>query len=196
MEKTGFMMKRELRARMRARNRALDPAERAAASCEIFRRVERLEAFAKARTVGVFCSLPDEPDTREALARWGSVKRVAVPRVEGASMRFFRYDPCTQHIGAFGIEEPGPEAEECLPGELDLIVVPGVAFTSRGERMGRGRGYYDRYLTQPTLRAVKIGVCFAHQLVDTLPVEPHDVPMDCVVTEAFPETFPEAFPEP
>lgn len=187
MEKTGFMMKRELRARMRARNRALDPAVREAASCEIFRRVERLEAFARARTVGVFCSLSDEPDTREALARWSAVKRVAVPRVEGSTMRFFRYDPRTQHIGAFGIEEPGPEAEECLPGELDLIVVPGVAFTPGGGRMGRGRGYYDRYLTQSALRAAKVGVCFAHQLVDTLPVEPHDVPMDCVVTEASPE---------
>lgn len=183
MEKTGCMMKKELRALMRARNRALAPEMRAAASREIFRRVERSEAFAKARFVGVFCALADEPETREALARWSAVKRVAVPRVEGDTMRFFRYDPRTQHPGAFGIEEPGPEAVPCDPGELDLIVVPGVAFTPDGFRVGRGRGYYDRYLAQPGLRAVKVGVCFAHQLVETLPVEPHDVPMDCVVTE-------------
>lgn len=187
MEKTGFMMKKELRALMRARNRALDPRLRARASQEIFRSIELSEAFGRACTVGLFCSLDDEPDTREALVRWSAVKRIAVPRVEGDSMRFFRYDPRTQRTGAFGIEEPGPEAEECAPGELDLIVVPGVAFTPQGVRMGRGRGYYDRYLAQPGLRAVKVGVCFAHQLVEALPVEPHDVPMDCVVTERLPE---------
>ena len=93
-------------------------------------------------------------------------------------------DPRTQRPGAFGIEEPGPQAELCDPGELDLIVVPGVAFTAAGQRMGRGRGYYDRYLSQPGVRAVKVGVCFAHQLVVSLPVEPHDVTMDRVVTDA------------
>lgn len=178
------MTKRELRTAMRGRNRMLTPAARAAASREIFRRVESLEAFAAARTVGLFCALADEPDTSEALARWGRCKRVAVPRVEGETMRFYRYDPAAMLPGAFGIEEPGPEAELCDPAELDLIVVPGMAFTASGQRMGRGRGYYDRYLAQPGLHAVKVGVGYAHQLVGALPVEPHDVAMDCVVTDA------------
>lgn len=169
---------------LRVRNRAMSPEARLVASREIFNRVEGLEAFAAARTVGFFCSLPDEPDTSEVLARWSVGKCVAVPRVEGDTMRFFRYDPRTQRPGAFGIEEPGPQAELCDPGELDLIVVPGVAFTAAGQRMGRGRGYYDRYLSQPGVRAVKVGVCFAHQLVVSLPVEPHDVTMDRVVTDA------------
>lgn len=178
------MTKKELRALMRARNRSLEDAARRRASREIFRRVEALEAFAAARTVGLFCSLGDEPDTSEALARWGASKRLAVPRVEGERMRFFRYDPRTQRPGAFGIEEPGPEAEACEPGELDLVIVPGVAFTPSGQRLGRGRGYYDRYLSQPGLRALKVGVCFAHQLIDALPAEAHDVTMDCVVSDA------------
>ena len=96
-------------------------------------------------------------------------------------MRFFRYDPAAMRPGAFGIAEPGPAAEECLPQEIDLVVVPGVAFTADGARMGRGRGYYDRYLSQPALRATKVGVCYAHQLCDGLPTEPHDVAMDAVV---------------
>lgn len=171
---------------MRARNRSLQSGMRDRASREIFRRVESLEAFRKARTVGFFCSLADEPDTREALSRWSAVKCLAVPRVEGETMRFFRYDPRTQHPGAFGIEEPGPEAVLCPPEELDLIVIPGVAFSPDGFRMGRGRGYYDRYLAQPGVRAVKVGVCFAHQLAETLPVEPHDIRMDRVVTDRDP----------
>ena len=85
--------------------------------------------------------------------------------------------------GAFGIAEPGLEARLCEPRELDLVIVPGTAFTAAGARCGRGRGYYDKYLSRPDVHAVKVGVCFAHQLVGELPSEPHDVAMDCVITE-------------
>ena len=98
-------------------------------------------------------------------------------------MRFFEYDPRRLVPGAFGILEPGPDARLCGPGELDLLLVPGVAFTAGGLRCGRGKGYYDRYLAQSGFRAVKIGVCFAHQLVDALPAEPHDIRMDGVIFE-------------
>ena len=82
-----------------------------------------------------------------------------------------------------GIAEPDVDAEPCEPSEIDLIVVPGTAFTQAGARMGRGRGYYDKYLSQPGFRGVKVGVCYAHQLVGELPVEPHDVFMDYVITD-------------
>ena len=178
------MTKKELRAAMRRRNLGMDAAERAEASRRIFGRAGRLEAFGRARTVGVFCSLADEPDTSEALARWSAAgRRLAVPRVEGDVMRFYEYDPRTMRPGAFGIAEPGPEARLCEPRELDLVIVPGTAFTAAGARMGRGRGYYDKYLAQPEVHAVKIGVCYAHQLVGELPSEPHDVAMDCVITD-------------
>ena len=178
------MTKKELRAAMRRKNLGITPSERAAASGRIFARAELSEAFGRARTVGVFCSLADEPDTSEALARWAAAgRRLAVPRVEGDVMRFYEYDPRTMRPGAFGIVEPGPEARLCEPRELDLVIVPGTAFTAAGARMGRGRGYYDKYFAQPEVHAVKIGVCYAHQLVGELPSEPHDVAMDCVITD-------------
>ena len=178
------MTKKELRAAMRRKNLGITPSERAAASGRIFARAELSEAFGRARTVGVFCSLADEPDTSEALARWSAAgRRLAVPRVEGDVMRFYEYDPRTMRPGAFGIAEPGPEARLCEPRELDLVIVPGTAFTAAGARMGRGRGYYDKYLAQPEVHAVKIGVCYAHQLVGELPSEPHDVAMDCVIPD-------------
>lgn len=177
------MTKKELRAVMHRKNLGITPSERAAASGRIFARAELSEAFGRARTVGVFCSLADEPDTSEALARWSAAgRRLAVPRVEGDVMRFYEYDPRTMRPGAFGIVEPGPEARLCEPRELDLVIVPGTAFTAAGARMGRGRGYYDKYLAQPEVHAVKIGVCYAHQLVGELPSEPHDVAMDQVIT--------------
>ena len=178
------MTKKELRAAMRRKNLGITPSERAAASGRIFARTELSEAFGRARTVGVFCSLADEPDTSEALARWSAAgRRLAVPRVEGDMMRFYEYDPRTMRPGAFGIAEPGLEARLCEPRELDLVIVPGTVFTAAGARMGRGRGYYDKYLAQPEVHAVKIGVCYAHQLVGELPSEPHDVAMDCVITD-------------
>ena len=177
------MTKKELRAAMRKRNLGMTPAERAEASARIFGRAGRMEAFRAARTVGLFCSLPDEPDTAGTLARWSAVKRVVVPRVEGDVMRFYEYDPLTLCPGAFGIAEPGPEARLCDPSEIDLVVVPGTAFTASGVRCGRGRGYYDKYLSQQGVHAVKAGVCFAHQLVGELTAEPHDVAMDYVITD-------------
>ena len=177
------MTKKELRKEMRALNRALDPAVRAAASVRIVARIERLSVFAESRTVGLFCALPDEPDLSSALERWRAAKRLVVPRVEGDAMRFFEYDPRRLVPGAFGILEPGPDARLCSPGEIDLLLVPGVAFTAGGLRCGRGKGYYDRYLAHPDFRGVRIGVCFAHQLVDALPAEPHDVRMDGVIFE-------------
>ena len=167
---------------MRQRNRTLDHGVREAASERIFRQVEQCEEFRCAEDVALYCALPDEPPTEPVIARWLELgKRVVVPRVEGDEMRFFRYDPATQVVGAFGIEEPGDGALLCSPSEIELMVVPGVAFTATGDRMGRGRGYYDKYLSQSDFRAYTIGVGYAHQLVDTLPVAEHDRRLDKVV---------------
>lgn len=177
------MEKKELRKTMKRRNMALTSVQRAEASARIFAQVEALPAFAAARTVALFVSLGDEPDTREALERWRAARRVVVPRVEGETMRFFSYDPATMRPGAFGISEPGPEAEPCDPAAIDLMAVPGTAFTASGARCGRGRGYYDRYLAQPSVRAVRVGICYRHQVVAELPVEAHDARMDVVVRD-------------
>ena len=166
---------------MRQLNRALDSRQRLRASAAIFSAVERLPEFRAARTVAVFAALPDEPATDEVLARWASTRRVVLPRVEGDAMRFYACRPDALVFGAFGILEPQGE-RPCPAGEIDLVVCPGVAFTADGRRLGRGRGYYDRYLGDPAFRGFRVGVCYAHQLVDALPVEPHDVRMDRVIT--------------
>ena len=175
------MVKKEIRERMRQLNRALDSRQRLRASAAIFSAVERLPEFRAARTVAVFAALPDEPATDEVLARRASTRRVVLPRVEGDAMRFYACRPDALVFGAFGILEPQGE-RPCPAGEIDLVVCPGVAFTADGRRLGRGRGYYDRYLGDPAFRGFRVGVCYAHQLVDDLPVEPHDVRMDRVIT--------------
>lgn len=175
------MGKKEIRAAMRALNNALTATERLTASTAIFSAIERLPEFRAARTIAFFSALPDEPATDEVLARWNETRRVVLPRVEGETMHFYSCRPETLRFGAFGILEPQGE-EECPPERIDLMICPGVAFTEDGRRLGRGKGYYDRYLSQPAFRGYRVGVCYAHQLVDDLPVEPHDVRMDAVVS--------------
>lgn len=120
--------KKEIRAGMRSRNRALTEAERLEAADRIAARLESDARFAAAHTVALFCSLPDEPPTERMLARWSGRKRIVVPRVGGETMEFFDYRPDGLADGAFGILEPQAGAP-CSPAGIDLIVVPGVAFT-------------------------------------------------------------------
>ncbi len=196
------MTKDELRRAMRQRNCVLPLEEKRAAAERIFARVEALPAFGRARCVACFCALPDEPPTESVLRRWSADRRVVVPRVEGDTMQFYDYRPDALTCGAFGIAEPVVREESdtsegigahsasdassasycalCPPEAIDLLVVPGVAFTREGARLGRGKGFYDRYLSQPALHACCVGVCFAHQLVADLPVEPHDRSMEVV----------------
>ena len=178
------MTKKELRRTMKARNLSLGAEARSVASARIFGRVGELPAFAAAHTVALFSALPDEPDTGGVAERWRAAgKRLVLPRVEGDAMRFCDCDPAALRRGAFGIAEPEPGARTCPPGEIELVVVHGVAFTAAGVRLRSGKGYYDRYLSQAEFRGATVGVCYAHQLVGELPSEPHDVAVDCVVAE-------------
>ncbi len=169
--------KAELRKIMRQKNRSLSPEERAESSLRLWQQVEVLPSFEQAVTIAFFSSLPDEPDTQPALERWQYRKRLLVPRVEGEEMSFYEYRPERMVSGSFGISEP-EMGEAVAPEEIDLILVPGVAFTRSGDRMGRGKGFYDKYLVRMRSDAVKVGICYPHQLVDELPTEPHDIRMD------------------
>ena len=95
-------------------------------------------------------------------------------------MDFYPYDPTAMEIGSFGISEPQTEVA-IDPSEIDVIIVPGVAFTLSGVRCGRGKGYYDKYLSRNGFRAIKISVCYKEQLAEEIPSEPHDILMDCVI---------------
>lgn len=134
--------------------------------------------------VALFSPLHDEIDigrvTRSAPCR------IVLPRVEStdgdeARMEFYDFSPEAMARGAFGIDEP-QHGSPCPPADIDLMILPGMAFTREGLRLGRGKGYYDRYTAREGFRARCIGVCFVHQLLDALPAERHDRRMEAVVT--------------
>ncbi len=86
------------------------------------------------------------------------------------------------HVGPYGIQEPGPMAEECVPESLDLILIPGLAFGSSGERIGLGKGHYDRFLAQAP-SALRITLALDLQLFESIPQNSWDQPVDWVVSE-------------
>ncbi len=141
---------------------------------------ERLRGWTfwqQASCVCVFSALADEPDV---LPSWPEGKRIAMPRVEGDELQF-RWVASRGELrpGRFGILEPASEAPDA-GSEFDLILVPGKAFDLQGGRLGRGKGFYDRFLAEA--RGLRAGVCFDDQIVEGVPLEPHDLRMDFVVT--------------
>lgn len=174
------MNKETVRSRMRARKALLSSDERLSAANAVFRQVEQNLAFMLAERILVYHSLPDELSTLDFIDRWHTRKRFFLPRVNGVNLDILPYDRSRLHLGAFHIEEP--DGEELTPVEdIELIIVPGVAYDRRGCRVGRGKGYYDRLLSGT--KAVKIGVAYDFQLVDEIDTDEFDVPVDIVITD-------------
>ena len=150
-------------------------------SAEILARLEAHPAFQAAGTVLLYHSLPDEVDTHAFIRKWSASKRILLPVVKADELELRAYTgPETLTTGSYGILEPTGPLFTRYP-DIALVVVPGVAFDRLGNRLGRGKGYYDRLL--PRLAdAYKIGICFPYQLVDEVPAEDFDIRMDEVLT--------------
>lgn len=153
--------------------------DRTLRSVQLWAELAELPQYTDATVVMAFAALATEPDTdglHARLARDG--KRLLLPRVEPAGLVAVPAAATTRR-GAFGIVEPLGDPVD--PSTIDLVVVPGVAFTTDGWRLGHGKAYYDRFLpTAP--QAFTVGACFAEQLVDELPVQAHDVRLHRVLS--------------
>lgn len=179
------MDKGELRALAREARRAMTAEERAAAMHAVADIVLALPGVADARTVLGYVATAEELDPApvlEALRHRGA--RVALPRVTGPMRLSLHWVTEGDKLvaGALGILEPAQDAPRAEAHEIDLALVPGVAFDAACNRIGYGGCFYDNLL--PTLRpdALKVGLAFDAQLVEAVPVEDHDVPLDFVVT--------------
>lgn len=153
-------------------------------SLEILSRLEQTTLFQTASCIALYHAIPGEVQTAAFIEKWGEMKKILLPVIEGNDLRMVLYKGNESlRPGVFGILEPQIEESNTnlYEKEIELIVVPGVAFDRQLNRMGRGKGYYDRLLS--TLTAPKVGICFGFQLMDTIPVEPFDRKMDAVITE-------------
>lgn len=153
--------KSALRAEMRLRLRQLTAEDRQSSSDEICERVLEMERWNDAKNIVLFVPLPSEPII-QPLALDCKARRVTCATIAQA---------------------PKDGVDLHLPNEIDLILVPGLAFSEDRHRLGRGGGFFDRLLAGAGKNAFKLGICFSFQILERIPTEAHDVVMDAVVTD-------------
>ena len=177
--------KAALRQRIRAAAARLGAAERETAAQSLCRVLEQQPCWQQARLILAFMPMPVEVNVLPVLARARQAgKRLALPRFRPVHKD---YEICEVgdwaadlQIGAFNISEPAAHCPTVALHELDFALVPGLAFDRAGRRLGRGKGFFDRLLAE--VRGIKCGVAFDWQIVEAVPVEPHDIALDCLVT--------------
>ena len=175
------MDKKELRRQIREKKRAMTMEEIQQASSRLGELFVNSQAYKNARTI--YGYLPYNQEVRtvpmlEQALRDG--KRVAVPKVYGDDMKFIYMDDLSKvELGYAGIPEPvadGPVAED----ETALVLMPGMAFTEKGDRMGYGGGFYDKFLAKEPNHPT-VALCYGFQMVESLPTAEYDIPVDCVL---------------
>ncbi len=178
--------KNAVRAMMRQLLARMDPADRRERSRSLVARLTELPAWQTARRVLLFAPLPVEPDV-DPLWSLGALegKECAYPRVEGMVTRlYYVHGLAGLEPTRWGLREPVKlAAREANVADFDLALVPGLAFDAQGGRLGRGGGFYDKLLAGRNRKLTLVGVCFAAQRMEQLPLAPHDVLMDTVCTE-------------
>ena len=177
-----------LRVRIRALLRAQGVRPRAVASFKIAEKLFSCEAFKKASLVGFYASISEEVDTAAMIDRsLESGKRVAVPKcdIKKNGIEFYEIKARSElKKGVLGIPEPKADPKRLVdPGKLDCVIVPGLAFDGNLNRLGRGGGFYDRFLKEVPKAAKKIGLAFSFQVVAEVPAAARDVKVDLVITD-------------
>lgn len=148
---------------------------------EVFSVVELTGVFQDAKRIFIYYSLPGEVSTLNFIEKWKEEKEFFLPVVQGDTLTFRKYISGAElNKSAFGVLEP--QGEDFLEyKKVDLIIVPGVSFDRRKNRIGYGKGYYDRFLS--SVNIPKMGVCYDFQLLDNIPTDENDIQMDYVISE-------------
>lgn len=145
------------------------------------------EVYKKAKVIAIYKNLKSEVDTEEIIKhsfKYG--KKIVLPKVENESMNFYEIKSINETLikSKFGVYEPEGLKEKIIEKEdIDLMIVPGICFDKKGNRLGFGKGYYDKYLENSKIYT--IGICFRDQLIQksTLPVNDKDIKMNKVITD-------------
>ncbi len=173
--------KSEIRKELLRRRSSLDEEEKERLSQSICLRIASLPEYKGAHNILFFYPVKGEPDIRALLIRAIKEGRALLPKVKGKDLSLHRVSSLSNlSPGAYGIPEPSAGEEED-PSCIDLLLVPGVGFDLEGFRLGWGKGYYDRLLKRAG--GTKVGVAFSFQVLERLPRDHWDVPVDAVVTE-------------
>lgn len=171
--------KDKIRKEIKERKKELTEEEKQLAAQAIFSIIESRPEFIKAKTLLLYWSMPDEVPTHEFIKKWSASKLILLPVVKGHHMTirpFVGEDGLSK--GDWNVMEPTSSHDYLKM--INLVIVPGVAFDRKKRRLGRGKGYYDKYFKSKRLE--KWGLCFDFQLYNTIPTASFDVMMDVVFT--------------
>ena len=173
--------KKILRKIIKVRVSAISPEERKKREETLHNNLLSMPEFLAANTVMLFANLPDEIDTFSLIDRCISMgKKVFLPVINGEDMTACEFTG-EYRVGRYDIKEPiTPNSSLLTPNLIDFVLVPGVGFSPNGYRLGRGKGYYDKFLSKYS-NLFTVGVCFREQFYLDIPTEPHDVPMNKVL---------------
>ena len=172
--------KKALRKIIKVRVSAISPEERRKREEILHNNLFSMPEFLSASSVLLFANLPDEIDTFSLIDKCFCLgKKVYLPVIGGDDMQVAEFTG-EYKIGKYGIKEPvTPNSSLLTPNSIDFALIPGVGFSPSGYRLGRGKGYYDKFLSKHPLYTV--GVCFREQFFLDIPFEPHDIPMNKVL---------------
>jgi len=181
------MDKAQLRRKLQNRLLEMPQEQRVEKSRKACRNLISLEQFKNASTIMMYLTLPHEADTSEAILNaWQHGKIVVVPKISWQQRHMIpvQINSLETDIktGACGLRNP----TACVPSpfeEIDMVVTPALGFDRKGNRLGRGGSYYDRFFANPELKASRCGFAFSEQLVDSVPITEHDEPVDLLVTD-------------
>jgi 5-formyltetrahydrofolate cyclo-ligase len=172
--------KENIRKQIKSQLKALSADEKLAQSTLILKKLESSTDFQQANTILLFWSLPDEIETHSFIEKWATKKKILLPVVVNDLLILKPFEGKEKMItGAFNILEPTSKPFSDFE-QIDLSIIPGVAFDREGNRLGRGKGFYDKLL--PKINSKKIGICFNFQLIENIPHESWDEKMDLVIS--------------
>ena len=174
--------KKIIRKEIRKLKKDLSLEEKMLLSELVLKNVEKDISFINSKTILAYWSMKDEVNTHSFIIKWSKSKDIYLPVVIGNDLGFRKYSDESElkKDSKFGIYEPlGAKLNDY--SLIDYAIIPGVAFDSNNNRLGRGRAFYDKILN--SINAIKVGICFNFQFIESVPTEPTDIKMDRVINE-------------
>lgn len=172
--------KKEIRKQIREIKKTYSLKEKKELSIPIWEKIEKEDWFKNSKTILLYWSMDDEVYTHDFILKWYKEKTILLPCVEGDDLRLRIFEGIESMKEGVLYSILEPTGEEYLDyNNIDLMIIPGVGFDKENNRLGRGRGFYDRLLSK--VHSIKVGVCFGFQFLDNMPIEEFDVKMNYVV---------------
>lgn len=175
-----MLNKQEIRDYIKRQKALLSSKEKSSAAQAVYNKLSALRQISDSSKILLYHSLPDELSTQLIIKKLYDEKELYLPRVNGVNLEILPYTPSSLKTGSFNIKEPAGNNIINI-ADINLVVVPGVAFDLHGNRIGRGKGFYDRLLNDTS--AIKIGICYDCQIINYIPNEPHDIKMNIIISD-------------